>query len=123
MKRILYFSLLILFALSFTLAQNEGAQVTQVTDRLYVISGLGGNVGFIITNEGVLVVDAGNSLSDAKTILQTIKEKTDKPIKYLVLTHYHGDHTNGMQAFPPEVISIGQKNIIANLPRAQGSES
>lgn len=114
MKRILVVCSFILLQ-SIAFAQKEPPQTIQVKEHLFMISGLGGNVSFLITDGGVVVVDAGNSLSDGKTILDIIKEKTDKPVKYLILTHYHSDHTNGMQAFPPEVISIGQKNIIDNL--------
>jgi cyclase len=96
-------------------AQPKPPEVAQVSERLYVITGLGGNVAFLVTEDGVLVVDAGNSPADGLTIIRKIREKTDKPIKYLVITHYHGDHTNGMQAFPQETQIIGQKNLIPTL--------
>jgi cyclase len=123
MKRILKLCCLALFACNFVFAQEEVPKVTQVKENLFAISSsLFGNVAFLVTADGVLVVDAGNLPSDGNKILQIIKGKTDKPVKYLVLSHFHGDHVNGMQSFPRDVITIGQKNMINNFQgiRAEG---
>ncbi len=110
--------LIILIILSFTditYTQSGSPEVKQINERLYNISGLGGNVGFLITNSGVVVVDAGNSPADGKTIIQKVKEITEQPIKYLIITHYHNDHTNGMQAFDEGIKIVGHRNLISNL--------
>ena len=97
-----------------------------VAGGLYLMEGMeGGNVAFLVTDEGVLVVDSGTSPEQGKLVMEAIAAKTDKPVKYLVLTHYHGDHTFGLQAFPASTVIIGQQNTAANMrklnePRLRG---
>lgn len=57
------------------------------------------NAGFIVTSDGVVVFDALGTPSHGWALLQKIKEITDKPIKYVVVSHYHADHIYGLQAF------------------------
>ena len=57
------------------------------------------NIGFIIGNDAVLVTDSGGSLADGQWLRKIIKEKTQKPIKYVVLSHVHLDHAFGAGAF------------------------
>ena len=58
------------------------------------------NIGFIIGSKGVLVTDAGGSLADGENLRATIRQKTDAPIKYVVMSHIHPDHIFGAGAFP-----------------------
>lgn len=62
----------------------------------------GSNSGFIVTDEGILVVDALISPNHAKRLLKEIRSISDKKILYLVNTHWHWDHTFGNSAFPEE---------------------
>lgn len=55
----------------------------------------GSNAGFVIGDDGVLVVDAFFNLDSARTLVGEIHRLTRKPIRYLVNTHYHLDHTGG----------------------------
>ena len=57
------------------------------------------NAGFIVTSEGVVVVDALGSPELARKLLQEIRKITKKPIHTVVLTHYHADHIYGLQVF------------------------
>jgi glyoxylase-like metal-dependent hydrolase (beta-lactamase superfamily II) len=59
----------------------------------------GSNAGFIVGDDGVVVVDAFQSQDAAKALLGEIRRITPKPIRYLVNTHYHFDHTGGDQVF------------------------
>lgn len=70
----------------------------KVTDRAYCLFGQGGNVGFLVTDAGVIVVDDQYE-NIAQGIVDQIRSITDKPIRYLVNTHYHGDHTGGNPVF------------------------
>jgi glyoxylase-like metal-dependent hydrolase (beta-lactamase superfamily II) len=115
MKSFLALFSLFFLSLSFLFAQGEPGQVTKVTDKLYFISGYGGNVAFLTTDEGVVVVDAGTMPSFGESIIEKIRKVTDKPIRYLIITHYHSDHTNGIQAFPSNITLIQHQNLLGNL--------
>jgi glyoxylase-like metal-dependent hydrolase (beta-lactamase superfamily II) len=58
----------------------------------------GSNAGFVIGDDGVLVVDAFFNLDAARALVGEIHRLTPKPIRYVVNTHYHADHTGGDQA-------------------------
>lgn len=57
------------------------------------------NAGFVITPEGVVVVDALGSPRLAERLTQAIHQLTDKPVTHVILTHYHADHIYGLQHF------------------------
>lgn len=57
------------------------------------------NIGFIVGNESVLVTDPGGSMADGEWLRGEIAKRTDKPIRYVVLTHVHPDHCFGAEAF------------------------
>ncbi|HEY3172866.1 MAG TPA: MBL fold metallo-hydrolase [Thermoanaerobaculia bacterium] len=60
----------------------------------------GANVGWFLYGDGVVAVDSGGDVATAKEILRQIAETTGgKPVRYLVLTHAHADHTTGTRAF------------------------
>ncbi|NIM11864.1 MAG: MBL fold metallo-hydrolase [Candidatus Aminicenantes bacterium] len=121
---VLFFTFLFLFHTT-VFAQEAKPKVTEVANNLYMITKLdySGNVGFLVTEEGVLVVDSGGLPSMGKVIVEKVKEKTGKPIKYLVLTHYHGDHTYGIDGFPEGVTIIGQRNIVKNIKELNAGRS
>ncbi|MFC4158807.1 MBL fold metallo-hydrolase [Chitinimonas lacunae] len=62
--------------------------------------------GFIIGDDGVLVIDSMLNRRLATQLIGLIRAKTDKPIRYIVNTSYHGDHSYGNQFFPREVAII-----------------
>ncbi len=88
-----------------------------ITDRLFLVTGLpeAGNVVLLKTAEGVIVVDAGDNVEQGKDIVAAARSLGAGPIRYVILTQYHGDHTFGLQSFPPEAVIIGQDNISANI--------
>jgi len=58
------------------------------------------NAAIIFLDDGVLVVDTHSKPSAARGLIAQIKELTDKPVKYVVNTHFHWDHYQGNQAYP-----------------------
>jgi glyoxylase-like metal-dependent hydrolase (beta-lactamase superfamily II) len=56
------------------------------------------NAGFVVTDEGVVVVDALGSPALAEELIAEIRRVTPKPIRYVIVTHYHADHIYGLQA-------------------------
>src|SRR5437773_2531084 len=79
-------------------AQTPKFKLEKLTDRAYCLYGQGGNVGFLVTDTGVVVVD-DEFEEVAQGIVDQIRSVTDRPIRYLVNTHYHGDHTGGNPVF------------------------
>lgn len=57
------------------------------------------NAGFVVTPDGVVVFDALGTPSLGWNLLQAIRKVTDKPVRYVVVSHYHADHIYGLQAF------------------------
>ena len=56
------------------------------------------NAGFVITRDGVVVIDALGSPALARRLLAEIRRHTEKPVTHVILTHYHADHIYGLQA-------------------------
>jgi len=97
-------------------SQAQPAQplnMENVSDNLYVIIGDGGNVAVMPTSEGVLVVD-DKFARDAPEIMAKVKSVSDKPVRYVLNTHQHGDHTGGNEA----MMAAGAQTIIHRNARA-----
>ncbi|NOQ26821.1 MAG: MBL fold metallo-hydrolase [Bacteroidales bacterium] len=102
---------------NFLCAQEKNNYI-DVSDNLYLITNIsGGNVSFLVTRKGIVVVDAGSTPSNGRKIISIIKSVSNKPIKYLILTHFHGDHINGIVGFPNDV------KIIAHIDLAKNNAS
>lgn len=87
--------------------------------------GFNGNAGFVVTGEGVLVIDALGTPKLGRRLIATIRGVTDRPIRYLVVTHHHPDHYYGAAAFRDieglEVISHGGIREYLGSPQMQRS--
>lgn len=118
-QTLLSLTLAILLGASVLFAGENPLKVSTVQDDLYVITGMQWdiNVTFLVTGEGVLVADSGNDSAEGRWVVEKIKEKTDKPIKYVVLTHYHFDHSLGLLGFPKDVTVIAHSNCAQNISR------
>jgi len=78
--------------------------------NVYALFGRGGNVGFFVGPDAVVVVDS-QFKEIAPGIIEQIRSVTDRPIKYLVNTHHHGDHTGGNEVFRAVAVIIAQDNV------------
>jgi len=98
-------------------AKQPNNTVQKVADDLYAIIGDGGNSSVYITNEGVILVDDKFEY-DFQDIVDKVKSVTNQPIKYVLNTHLHGDHTGSNVRFLPtaEVIAtkMARDNMVKN---------
>ena len=70
------------------------------------------NIGFIVGEKSVLIIDTGGTLEIAKNLLETVKNKTSLPISHVVITHGHPDHYLGSEIFKISNIQfIGHENL------------
>ena len=76
------------------------------------------NNGFVVGENGVLVIDAHINAEMAGQIQDAVRRVTDKPILYLVNTNYHGDHTFGNYAFPEATRVVAQRRTVL-APRVE----
>jgi len=90
-----YSFLVLLISLSVS-AQNKESiiEVQKVSESIYMLVGDGGNIGVSVGDDGVLIIDDKYAPLTEK-IVSALKAISDKPIKYVVNTHHHGDHTGG----------------------------
>jgi glyoxylase-like metal-dependent hydrolase (beta-lactamase superfamily II) len=88
--------------------------LNKVKDDLYEIEGDGGNVAVYVTSEGVILVD-DKFEQDYENIMAKVKSVTDQPVKYVVSTHHHSDHSGGNVKFLPTAEIISTANARANI--------
>lgn len=87
---------------------------TTVTDGIYgaISTGamnVGSNTGIIVNERDVLIVDSHITPASARALLKEIPSLTDKPVRFVVNTHFHFDHAHGNQIFPDDVLIIGHE--------------
>ena len=78
---------------------------TKVNDNLYLLDGLGGRIGVLAGPDGVLMVDSQYAPLSEK-ILAAIRKISSGPIRYMINTHLHGDHTGGNENFGKMGVTI-----------------
>ena len=102
--------------IAFTQTQAQPAKLTlnKVKDDLYVIEGDGGNVAVYVTSEGVILVDDKFD-QDHDGIVAHVKSITNLPVKYVLSTHYHADHSGGSARILATAEIISTANARTNI--------
>src|SRR6056297_3852335 len=75
-------------------------EIIQLNENVYAAVGYdGSNSSMVIGKQGVVIIDAIRALGAAEKVAKEFRKITDKPVKALIYTHGHGDHTGGASAF------------------------
>jgi cyclase len=100
----------------FRLYRFMHTETIKIDDRFYVVLGGGGNSAVLIADDGVLVVDT-KFLRPGRQLPGIIRALTDKPVKVIINTHYHADHTHGNPNYPAGIRVIAQRHTREHLLR------
>jgi cyclase len=80
-------------------------KTTELGDKVYMLEGQGGNITVAVANDGIIMVDGEYAPLHDK-IKAAIAGISKQPIKYLINTHFHGDHTGGNEPFAKDGVAV-----------------
>jgi cyclase len=96
----------------YPLIQGKTYRFERIADGVYYATGgFGSNDPIIVNDQDVLIVDDGSTPASARALLDDLKIITDKPVRYVVNTHFHYDHTGGNSIFGPNVDIIAHEYV------------
>jgi cyclase len=102
-------------------ATPQPLAVHQLKPNIYWVEGGGGNVGVIVGNNGVIVVDAKTTVALGAELIADVAKITPKPITTVFITHSDGDHVNGLASFPSGIAIIAQENCKTEMQTASNT--
>ncbi len=117
MKRLAAFVLLILPVLLYAQKDWDAIVIKEnkVTDQIYFLEGSGGNIGLLMGTEGLLIVDDQYAELSEK-IKSKLAELSGEELRFILNTHYHGDHTGGNENLSSDGAEIvAHKNVKERL--------
>lgn len=103
--------------------QGENKVISELADGVYLCSIPGViavNAGIVVGDEAVAVIDTGTTEEDARTLLRAVGSVSDLPVRYVINTHHHGDHSFGNWWFLPAVV-VGHERCRLRLVGEEGS--
>ena len=118
-------TLIIFICASHAYSQQDFSKVVikaeKVAGNVYMLQGSGGNIGVSVGSDGILIVDA-QFAPLADKIKAALKALGEGKLKFVLNTHWHGDHTGGNVVFGPEAPIIAHDNVRKRLAVEQKSE-
>jgi glyoxylase-like metal-dependent hydrolase (beta-lactamase superfamily II) len=92
-------------------------KAAKVAGQVWMLTGAGGNIGAIVGDDGIVIVD-DQFLPLADKIRAALKGVTDKPLRFVINTHYHFDHAGGNAAFSKDATLVAHDNVRKRLASA-----
>ena len=126
MKKVFALLVLLIFGVSVHAQQPDWSKVemkaTKVSGNVYMLQGAGGNIGVSVGDDGILIVD-DQYAPLADKIRASLKDiAADKKLRFILNTHWHGDHTGSNVVFGPEAPIIAHDNVRKRMATEQKSE-
>lgn len=121
MKKAILNLLVLATAISYGQRDWSKVEITseQLSDNIYVLFGAGGNIGLAIGEENAFLIDDQFGPLSVK-ILDHVKTLTDKPVKWVLNTHWHGDHTGGNNNMAEQgAVVIAHENVRKRMSTKQ----
>ncbi len=99
-------------------------RLAREAEGVYVAEGFDfGNIAFLVDPAGVVAIDAGTTEESARAAMKALREVTDAPVRYVILTHSHWDHVGGLAAVrEPGTVVIARANFARELSRMRSSQ-
>ena len=118
MKRLFAFAAAMLVSAAAFAQQQDFSKVEikvqKVQGTVYMLTGAGGNIGVCVGDDGIVIVD-DQFAPLAPKIKEALKSISTKPIKFIINTHFHGDHTGGNETFGHDAPIIAHDNVRTRL--------
>jgi glyoxylase-like metal-dependent hydrolase (beta-lactamase superfamily II) len=117
MKRLFAFAAMLVCAAAVAQQQDFSKveiKVQKVQGTVYMLTGAGGNIGVSVGDDGIVIVD-DEFAPLAPKIREALKSISTKPIKFILNTHFHGDHTGGNEVFAKDAPIIAHDNVRGRL--------
>lgn len=124
MKKNNFIFLFVLSFFSYTLTAQSSFEDVEIkpvklSKNMYVLYGQGGNIGLVVTDNGVYMIDDQFAELSPK-ILNVVRSITDQPINYLLNTHWHPDHTGGNENIAKEgALIVAHDNVFKRMSTVQ----
>jgi cyclase len=121
---VLFCGFYLLLTTSHLSAQDLEPLFKKMNDGIYVYTGKPSesNCTIILTQEGVVLVDSGNIPVDSQAVMKAVKQLTSQPIRFLINTEPHPDHTTGHFVFSPPAIIIAAAGAGESMRQAYNPE-
>jgi cyclase len=96
--------------------------ILPVQGNIYMLVGAGGNITLQAGSDGVLLVDTGVAPMSDK-VLAAVRSISDKPIRYIINTHFHPDHTGGNETVAKAGSTIAGGNVVGDIGASAGNQA
>jgi cyclase len=101
---------------------NAEVHILPVRGNIYMLVGAGGNITVQVGDDGVLLVDTGLAAMTDK-VYAAIQTLSTKPIRYIINTHVHADHTGGNEALAKLGTTIAGGNVLGDIGASAGNQA